>query len=362
VARRAERGRSPAARPRRALLLDRRIRRESLAPRVSQFWLIMFLRRPRLRGRPWFLRGGLLGAWTAKSCSDDDPAEFDGHVVVGRLGLRRVPAGPRSVTGHVVGGVPVQGVPDGDHAEQISPNGTVRSTARRVRLRASPTPTIWRAPAAPAAQRSAVPRTGRSRRERRPDHRSGVRATDQHQHREKHLRRPTQPGAPRPPRTIRTPSSGPPTVRARAQPHPASTPPHPGHANRPDRSRSSTAAASVSTVSIAPPSATTRPSRTLPAKDTAGGPWPTRPEDRYGGGADEHGQHDSPDTIQIRTLNDASTRLRRHPEWRSTPRNASAASLIASDHGELTSASAGFPFCVGETVPKLFAETIASER
>ncbi|HWH99390.1 MAG TPA: hypothetical protein VNT27_03600, partial [Propionibacteriaceae bacterium] len=31
--------------------------------------------------------------------------------------------------------------------KQISPNGTVRSTAGRVRLRASPTPTIWRASA-----------------------------------------------------------------------------------------------------------------------------------------------------------------------------------------------------------------------
>src|SRR4051812_41810971 len=31
--------------------------------------------------------------------------------------------------------------------KQIRPNGTVRSTARRVRLRASPTPRIWRASA-----------------------------------------------------------------------------------------------------------------------------------------------------------------------------------------------------------------------
>jgi hypothetical protein len=31
--------------------------------------------------------------------------------------------------------------------KQISPNGTVRSTARRVRLRASPTPMMWRASA-----------------------------------------------------------------------------------------------------------------------------------------------------------------------------------------------------------------------
>ena len=83
------------------------------------------------------------------------------------------------------------------------------------------------------------------------------------------MRRPT-PSAPRPPRHDRTAPSRSRTVRARARPHPASTPAHPGHANPPDRSRSSTATGSVSTVSIAPPSATTRPSRTLPAKDNSG--------------------------------------------------------------------------------------------
>lgn len=55
-----------------------------------------------------------------------------------------------------------------------------------------------------------------------------------------------------------------------AWPHPASTPEHPGHANPPGPSRSSTAAGSVSTVSIAPPSATTRPSRSDPAKEHNG--------------------------------------------------------------------------------------------
>src|SRR3954463_4672479 len=42
---------------------------------------------------------------------DDDPAKFDGHVVIGRLGLGGVPASPSPVTFHVVGGVPVQRVP-----------------------------------------------------------------------------------------------------------------------------------------------------------------------------------------------------------------------------------------------------------
>lgn len=113
----------------------------------------------------------------------------------------------------------------------------------------------------------AVPQPNGLRRERRPDHRRGVRAPDQHQHRKQHIRQPVH----RDRRgTIRTGLPGPRTVRARAQPHPVSAPTHPGHANPPERSRSSTAPASISTVSIAPPSATTRPSRTLPAKDNSG--------------------------------------------------------------------------------------------
>src|SRR3954454_12893471 len=72
---------------------------------------------------PGFLRGGLLRAWAAKSRGDDDPAELDGHVVVGGFGLRGVPAGSSTVTGHVVGCVPVQGVPEGDQAETDQPEG-----------------------------------------------------------------------------------------------------------------------------------------------------------------------------------------------------------------------------------------------
>jgi len=56
-----------------------------------------------------------------KSGGDDDPAEFDGHVVVGRLGLRGVPAGSGSVAGHVIDAMAVQRVPDGDHAETDQP-------------------------------------------------------------------------------------------------------------------------------------------------------------------------------------------------------------------------------------------------
>ena len=130
--------------------------------RISQMpfglgaWGLRKHHHPRLRGHlpchdtintGTFVGGSRLRAWAAKSGGDDDPAELDGHVVVGRFGLRGVPAGPGPVTGHVGGGVPVQRVPDGDDAEADQPNGTVRSTARRVRLRASPTPMIWRASA-----------------------------------------------------------------------------------------------------------------------------------------------------------------------------------------------------------------------
>ena len=47
-----------------------------------------------------------------------------------------------------------------------------------------------------------------------------------------------------------------------------------------------------------------------------------RPEDRHGGGADEHGQHDSPAGMPICTLDRANQALRRHPEWRSTTTDA----------------------------------------
>src|SRR3954454_8605672 len=60
-------------------------------------------------------------AWTAKSGGDDDPAELDGHVVIGWFGLHGVPAGPSPVTGHVVGGVPVQRIPDGHQTEADQP-------------------------------------------------------------------------------------------------------------------------------------------------------------------------------------------------------------------------------------------------
>jgi hypothetical protein len=65
-------------------------------------------------------------------------------------------------------------------------------------------------------------------------------------------------------RTTTEPSSSR-SVRVRAQPHGRNDPPQPGHVNSPSASRSSTRAASIPTVSTAPPRAT-RPSRTHSAK------------------------------------------------------------------------------------------------
>ena len=105
-------------------------------PRVSQPSLIMFRRQARLSDGPGFLRDDPLRARSAKSGGDDDAAERDGSVVVGRFGLRGVPAGP--IAGWLmVGGVPVHRVPKGDHAETDQPerhrprHGVQPSTDRR---------------------------------------------------------------------------------------------------------------------------------------------------------------------------------------------------------------------------------------
>ena len=90
-------------------------------PRVSRLLLIKSRGGPGCEDGPGFLRGGLLRAWAAKSRGYDDAAEFDGHVVVGRFGFRGVPAGSGSVTGHIVGAMTVQRVPDGDDAETDQP-------------------------------------------------------------------------------------------------------------------------------------------------------------------------------------------------------------------------------------------------
>jgi hypothetical protein len=57
----------------------------------------------------------------------DDAAELDGHVVVGRFGLRGVPPRSGPVTGQVVGGVSVQRIPEGDDAEadQLEGHGSL---------------------------------------------------------------------------------------------------------------------------------------------------------------------------------------------------------------------------------------------
>jgi hypothetical protein len=81
----------------------------------------------------------LLRAWAAKSGGDDNAAEFDGHVVVGRFGFRGVAAGPGPVIVTSSAACPCSAYHTVTALKQISPNGTVRSKARRVRLRASPT-------------------------------------------------------------------------------------------------------------------------------------------------------------------------------------------------------------------------------
>src|SRR6266542_3967694 len=61
--------------------------------------------------------------------------------------------------------------------------------------------------------------------------------------------------------------SGPRSTRARAWPHPASTPAHSGQLNIPAANRCSTPSASTPTVTTAPPCALARPSRGTPARD-----------------------------------------------------------------------------------------------
>jgi hypothetical protein len=89
--------------------------------------------------------------------SGDDAAELDGHVVVGGFGLGGVPAARCPATSS--GACPCRAYQAVTMLKQINPKGTVRSTARRVRLRASPTPMIWRA----AAKACSMPHRDASR-------------------------------------------------------------------------------------------------------------------------------------------------------------------------------------------------------
>lgn len=120
---------------------------------------------------------------------------------------------------------------------------------------------------------------------------------------------------------IHTEPSRPRTDRARARPHPAQ------HARAPRTRQPARSQAFLdhNRVGLYREHRASERNNTalpqLPAKKTQReGRGLPRPEDRHGGGADEHGQHDSPGAIQIGTLNDANQALRRHPEWRPTLR------------------------------------------
>ena len=170
------------------------------------------------------------------------------------------PAGPGS-TGS---GASARAPPGEHHPDRLDPSGEAPQPAAH-RLRA----------AGPAARRSAGARPGRLRRPTPPRSprrcpRGGPATTPAAAHASPGSRC-TAPAAARSttaPSASRTSGPGPGPTR----PAPPSIPDTP---TDPNASRSSTATGSVSTVSIAPPSATTRPSRTARPRTTAGGPWPT---------------------------------------------------------------------------------------
>jgi hypothetical protein len=121
----------------------------------------------------------------------------------------------------------------------------------------------------------AVPDPGRPRHEHRPDQSGGVRASDQQQHRQQHMRRPAA-GAPRPPR--HDPNR---TVRAADRPGPSPAPP--GEHTRASRTRQpprSQAFLDPGGVGLYREHRASEPNHTaLPhafgQRRTAGGPWPT---------------------------------------------------------------------------------------
>src|SRR6266702_1743689 len=89
-----------------------------------------------------FVVGGLAWDGSGKPGRDDDPAELDEHVLEGRLGLVAVPRASMSA-----GSWPCRAYHTTIRVCTSSANGTVRSTASRLRLRASPAPRTLRASA-----------------------------------------------------------------------------------------------------------------------------------------------------------------------------------------------------------------------
>ncbi len=115
-------------------------------------------------------------------------------------------------------------------------------------------------------------------------------------------------------RTRNRPAS-PRITRARAYPHPASTPAHPGHANSPANSRRSTTATSTPTVNTG---ASVHHRAALPnlAKGTREGRCPSKPP--HSDDEQQEGQPIGAALEHILTINDASRPLRPHPECAGT--------------------------------------------
>ena len=144
-----------------------------------------------------------------------------------------------------------------------------------------------------------------------PNHRDDIRPADQHQHRQQHMSHPAT-GAPGPPR-----SDPHPTLRATNRPAPSPPDQHPRAPRTHQRTRSPSLSASTSTVTTAPPSAPHHPPARPRPKNQREGRGLQRP--RHGGGADQQGQHDSPNPDPIRTLNGTKPALHRHLQRRLTP-------------------------------------------
>jgi hypothetical protein len=127
------------------------------------------------------------------------------------------------------------------HADPAGPGSTGSGASARhhrvnttrtvsTRPEKAPQPAAHRPGRPPQQHRDlAVPDSGRPRHERRPDHSGGVRASDEQQHREQHMRRPAA-GAPRPPRHD-------PNRAVRAADRPGPSPAPPGEHARASRTR-----------------------------------------------------------------------------------------------------------------------------
>src|SRR5262249_26872438 len=93
------------------------------------------------------LGGGVCAGTRGNAGGDRGAAQLGEHVLEGGLGLGCVPGLVVAAGGEGVPGWPCRAYQVTTRVETIRANGTVRSTARRVRLRSSPAPGMLRAPA-----------------------------------------------------------------------------------------------------------------------------------------------------------------------------------------------------------------------